>query len=333
MAGPFYNAIKGTTSGTPGTGAFTPSAASSGFLAWSTVPTGWIGLVRFEDGTDWELQYCYWNGTTLSRSATTQFVSSSTGSALTLTSAATAAMVVDGGEVQPLLSVPLHGYFASIGAASPSSFGMVGASLAGTGSTATLATTNFLTEQSRLTLTSATTANAQAGVSNGGNTVAVVNTSAGRGGGEFVCRFGASGLPTGPRVFIGFTSTTFVGNTGEPSALVAHVAALAKDSTDTNLQILTNSNAGSGTKIDTGIALVANGWYEFSVWIDPGSTTVRYLLVRLDTGAIFYGSTTTDVPANGALLMPQCLMGLNGTNTGTAVVQQFGRMIVRNGAG
>jgi hypothetical protein len=98
MPAPFYFAIKGTTSGTPGSGAFTPSAAASGYRAWSNVPTGWMGLVRFEDGSAWELGYSYWNGTTLSR-GTNQRFDSSTGSALSLTSSATAAMVVDPREV------------------------------------------------------------------------------------------------------------------------------------------------------------------------------------------------------------------------------------------
>jgi hypothetical protein len=72
VASPFYNCIKGATSGAPGTGAFTPNAAASGFRAWSLVPTGWIGLVRYEDGTSWELTYSYWNGSLgLRRSFTT----------------------------------------------------------------------------------------------------------------------------------------------------------------------------------------------------------------------------------------------------------------------
>jgi hypothetical protein len=127
------------------------------------------------------------------------------------------------------------------------------------------------------------------------------------------------------------TSTSFSGNTGEPSALVAHVAVFGKDSTDTNIQLLVNSNAGSGTKTDTGIPLVANAWYEGSIWTEAGSTKVYALLIRMDTGDIWFGSTTTDVPATGALLMAQLLGGLNGTNTGTAFNMCMSQMIVRAG--
>jgi hypothetical protein len=329
---PFYLAIKGTTAGAPGTGAFTPNAASSGFRAWSTVPAGWIGMVRYEDGSDWSLEWSYWDGTTLSR-ASTQHYDSSTGSHLSLTSAATAALIVDAGEVMSNLGgVPWKTWGPTASAATLSSGnGMATGTVTGTGSAGTaLAATNYLTQQPRIQITSATTANAQAGVS---TTVvsAVVSTASGRGGIELTWRFGASQLPTGPRFFMGLTAGTFVGNTGEPSAFTQNYAVLGKDSSDTNLQFLTNSNAGAGTKIDTGIAVVANGWYEASIWCEPGSNTMHLLLIRLDTGAIFYTTTSTDVPATGALVFPQFMAGLSAT-TGTAMIFHFGNSMLRIGS-
>jgi hypothetical protein len=328
MTAPFYPDIKGTTSGTPGTGAFTPNAAASTYRAWSTVPI-WVGLVRYEDGTAWELSWSYWNGTTLVRASTP--VDSSTGSTLSLTAAATAAMVVDPSEVMSHLGgVAWRGVFPLPNSTSLQSVGGT-FTFGGTAAAAAIAATNYLTLQPRVQFSSATTANAQAHVSVASAAIfAAVSTTAGWGGFEFVARFGASALPTGPRLFAGMTSATFVGNTGEPSALVAHVAAFAKDSTDTNIQLLVNSNAGSGTKIDTGIPLVANGWYEASVWCEPGSNQIYALLVRLDTGAIWYGTTTSDVPGNGALLTPQLIGGLSST-TGTAFALHFGSIFVRSG--
>jgi hypothetical protein len=329
MPAPFYNAIKGTTAGTPGTGAFTPNAASSGFLAWSTLPTGWIGVVRYEDGSAWELQYSYWNGTTLSR-ATTQFVSSSTGSALTLTSAATAALVIDASDVMSHVgTTSWRGYFAIPGSASTAGVAVPAITITGTAAGVSVASTNFLTQQPHVQSTSATTANAQAGFSYTA-AFALVSTTAGMGGFDFVTRFGASQLPTGPRLFAGMTGTTFVANTGEPSALTASFAAFAKDSTDTNIQLLVNSNVGSGTKTDTGIPLTANGWYEMALWCEPGSNKAYGLLIRLDTGAIWLGSTTTDVPADGTVLFPQVMGGLSST-TGTAFIMQMGSITVRSG--
>ena len=329
MPGPFFNNIKAVASGTPGTGAFTPNAAASGSFTWVNVPTGWMGLVRYEDGTDAELSYSYWDGSTLSRSAT-QFVQSTTGTRLSLTSSATAALVIDANAVQPHLKMNNFGWAPNVGAATYAGVGTgVGPGITGTAAAATIAATNYLTTQQRVQLTSATTANAQAGLSVT-TVVALVSTTSDRGGFEFTARFGCSQLPTGPRAFIGLTSSTFLGSTGEPSALVANYAALAKDSTDTNFQFLCNSNAGSGTKIDTGIALAANGWYEVSIWCDPGSNTMSMRLFRLDTGAIYYGSTATDVPATGALMQPNVIVGLSST-TGTAIVFHTGQVNIRTG--
>lgn len=335
MAGPFYNNIKGTTAGAAGTGAYTPSAAATGGIAWSAVPAGWSGLVRYEDGATWELQYSYWSGATLSRNSTAgalnQFVNSSTGSALSLTAAATAEMVADANEIAPHLAVNMRAWLGQVGAAGVTALGGLNVTTTGTGASTTIATTNALTEQPSISITSATTANAQSGVSMTAP-ICAVNTTAGRGGGEMAFRFGCSQLPTGPRVFMGLTGTTFVANTAEPSALTAHYAVLAKDSTDTNLQFLCNSNAGTGTKIDTGIALAATGVYECSIWFGPGGNTMRMLLIRLDTGAIYYGSTATAVPATGTALFPQIMCGLSST-TGTAIILNFCQAVFRTGAG
>lgn len=325
--GPFYNAIRGTTAGTPGTGSFTPNAASSGFLAWSTVPTGWIGLVRYEDGTDWELAYGYWNGTVISRPS--NIVASSSGSRLSLTSSATASLVADGTIVAPIALNAGRGLVPVVNNTTPTAIGAPGVTAVGTAAAVALATTNYLTEQPRVQYTSVTTANGQAGAVSTQIT-AITSTTAGRGGWLFASRFGASQLPTGPRFFVGMTGTTYSGSTVEPSALTANLAVFGKDSTDTNLQLIVNSNAGSGTKTDTGIALSTNDWFHAQLWTQPGSTTVYALLVKMNDGSIYYGSTNTDVPANGALLFPHVLGSLSST-TGTAIVMHIGGLQVRTG--
>lgn len=327
---PFYNSIKGTTAGAAGTGAFTPNAASTGFRAWTNVPTGWIGMVRFEDGSAWELTYSYWNGTTLSR-ASTQVFDSSTGSALTLTSSATASLICEASEVMSHVGgVPWRGWTAQPAVNGQTALGLPAPTVTGSSGTSTIDGSNYQADQPRHAANSLTTANAQAGWSHT-NVVAVFSTTAGRGGAEFVCRFGASQLPTGPRAFVGLTSVTMIASTGEPSALVGSLAVFAKDSTDTNFQLLTNDNAGGGNKSDTGIAWAANGWYEACIWWEPGGARVYGLLIRLDTGAIWYGSTVTQLPANGALLFPQAIFGLSAT-TGTALNARSGGYMIRGGS-
>lgn len=331
MPSPFYNAIKGTTSGAPGTGAFTPNAAPTGYRSWANVPTGWIGLVRFEDSTNWELCFCYWNGTTLSRAAT-QLLDSSSGSQLSLTSAATASMVVDAAEIMSHLgATSWRGWFPVVNAAAPTAVGLPAATLTGTAAGVVPAATNWLTEQPRTQLTSATTANAQAGQTTA-TVASLVSSTAGRGGFEFVCRFGASQIPTGPRLFVGMTNTTFVAVAADPSASrTAANAGFSLDSADTSIQLLVNDNSASAsTKTSTGIAFAANGWYEAVIWVEPGATKVNALLIRLDTGAIWLGSTTTDVPPTGALMFPQVIGGLSAT-TGTAMILHVGAVTVRSG--
>lgn len=328
MTSPFHNNIKSTSSGTAGTGAFTPSTAAADALAWSTVPTGWIGLVRYDDGTSWELRYGYWNGTTISRPAN-GFVSSSSGSGLSLTSAATAALVPDGFRLAHIAPGPWRTVRPIPASTGVTADGFPAGTTTGTGAGSALAATDILREQPRLQITSATTANAQAGYSHTA-ICGISSSTAGRGGWRFICRFGSTGLPTGPRLFVGMTATTFVGVTSEPSALTANYAVFAKDSSDTNIQLLVNSNASTGTKTDTGIPLATGDLYEAMIWTLPGSLTVYALLIRYGTGDIFYTSTATDVPVTGSLLFPQCLSGLSAT-TGTAFILQFGGYSVYSG--
>lgn len=327
MAGPFYNNIRSIASGTPGTGAFTTGVADAGSLSFSTVPAGWIGLVRFEDGAAWELRYSYWNGTTLTRGANA-FVASSTGSGLTLTSAATATMVIDGAEVNPHLG----GNHVSLCSPQPGANAMnqLGAADTpmGTSAAATIAATNFLTEQPRIQRTSATTAHAAAGINFGTSPRSVYSTAAGRGGAEFVARFGVSQLPTAPKLWCGFQKAVN-SSANEPSSYF-DTAMFAKDSTDTNIQFMTNDASGAATKTDTGIALVTTAFYETSIWYPPGGGKVCGLLIRLDTGDIWYGERTSDLPTNGSLHIPTLYGSLSAT-TGTAIVVHLGVVMVRTG--
>lgn len=328
MAGPFFNAIKGTTAGTPGTGAFTPNAASAGYLAWSVVPTGWIGLVRFEDGAAWELQYGYWNGTTLSRSATAQFVSSSTGSALTLSVAATATLAANGFILAANGYVPRCFVAPIPGTTTFSTVGMPVLATVGTLSAVSISANTAINTTPRVRSTSATTANAQSSYSST-TVLGGPSSTTGNGGYLFSSRFGYQTIATA-RAFIGMTGTTFVANTGEPSAFTASYAVCGRDSTDTNFQFLMNSNVGAGTKIDTGIAQNSNSFFELYIWNYPGSLTTYFLMVDQVVGTIFYSSSSADAPASGTGLMPQMICGLAAT-TGTAVVLDFGGMSVNPG--
>ena len=327
MAAPFYNNIKGTTAGTPGTGAFTPNTASTGYLARTTVPTGWWGLVRYEDGSAWELQYSYWSGTTLSRSATAQFVSSSTGSALTLTSSATAALVLDANSILPNYAAFNRGLVPVSSTTLLSGVGLSGSGITtiGTLASASQSSGTLLTQTIRNTYTSLTTANASAGLSFSPTVIAFTSSSAGLGGWEFGLKWGCSTIPTGPRLALGMTNSasTFNASASDPSAATTVAMAMfAKDSGDTNIQLMTG-NGTTVTKTNTGIPLVAGGAYESVIWSEPGSLNVGALLVRVDTGAIWYKAPfSTTVPLTATALVPTITASLSAT-TGTAIVFEF----------
>lgn len=92
------NRVKMTVSGTPGTGTVTLNAASSGHQSFATAYGANATVdVLFEDGTEWEVaRNCTYthSGTTVTRGTLEE---SSTGSAIGLTSAATASVIATAG--------------------------------------------------------------------------------------------------------------------------------------------------------------------------------------------------------------------------------------------
>jgi hypothetical protein len=329
---PFFDAIKGTTSGTPGTGSFTPNAAAPGFRAWSNVPSGWIGLVRYEDGSSWELRYGYWNATAISR-PTNGFHSSSSGSGLTLTSAATAALVMAADMIQPNPGVvPTMLCYAVNGLTTRHLLGVGSANVSGTAGAAFIGeSANALGRQIRTKYTSATTANAQCGLllDEGGTSSGLLyySTTAGAGGFSMAWSFGASQIPTSPRLYMGVSSTSFVGNTGNPSAFADYIAGFIKDSGDTNFQFMTKDGA-TANKQDCGFALTANGWYRAAIWALPGGGRIYGLLIRIDSGDIWFGSSTSNLLLTATTYYPQVLGGLS-SSTGTAMIFHIGNICLR----
>jgi len=320
----------GLVTGTPGTGSATPTTPARGFSRASRLLSAQFGLFLYTDGSAWELSYGYFNGTTITRPAG-GFVASSTGSQLSLTSAATVALVADG-----WLSLDRREcnrgltYYGAGGA--PYEIGVNTGSANGTLAASNLASTNILTKQARSKFTSATTANALGGVScNTGGTAGHMmrSTTAGTGGFHLYALWGASQLPTGPRLFVGAVDTGY--STADPSTIVANFAGFSKDEADTNIQFLTNDASGSGNKTDTGIAWAANNWYETHVFCAPGATSVQGVICDWGNGVVFYTSTTSNLPVDNANMGLMVRGGLNGTNTGTAIIVEVGALMSKAG--
>ena len=278
------------------------------------------------DGSDSELAFCYWNGTTLSR-GTNQLFESSTGSVLSLTNVATATLMCSIEELFCNRSGRWAGWNPRTSSATLAESGIGTAATGGPSQVSPLASTSLFTEQVRVSFTSATTANATAGINTNGTT-AVVSSSAGRGGWTSFFRWGWTQIPTGMRVGIGMTSATGMG-TAQPSAGLNR-AMIAKDSTDTNLQFMHNDGSGTCTKVDLGFVPAINQWLNLAIWQNPGSLDVHFLVANRSTGTLFYSKATTNTPATGTLLSSEVFSGLSGT-TGTAVILHVGSFDSRMG--
>lgn len=313
--------VKGTTAGTAGTGAFTPNAAASGARAWSTVATGWMGVVKYVDGSNWEFSFSYWNGTTLSRASTQVFISS-TGSQLTLTSAATAELVTS---LDNFLAPSLEWRGSLVTQGRTTSIA-VGTSTTGSTGGATFSDAAYINPQKRTRYTSATTANALAGFSDNDYQLVRSATST-YGGFAYRAVFGTSQIPTGPRLFAGLSSDNGL-SSNEPSEWVQNTVAFGKDSTDTNIHFLSNDASGAGAKTDTGIAFPAGAWCNVIIWAEPGASVIHGVLARRDNGDIYYGQRSTNLPTAGAGMAPQLLGGLSAT-TGTAIQMEIASMLHR----
>lgn len=146
----------------------------------------------------------------------------------------------------------------------------------------------------------------------------------------YSARFGTNAFPATGRMFIGMTGTTFIANTGEPSAFAASFAVCGRDSTDTNMQFMMNNGGVTATKIDTGIPFSFSDFFELYIWNLPGSLTTYFLLIDQVSGAIFYRSSATTPPAATAGLMMQMIAGLSAT-TGVAFGLEFAGIRLQTG--
>ena len=112
-----------TVTGTPGTGSVTLNAALAGYqtAASAGVANGELNTWKFQDGTAWEISPCTYttSGTSIARST---FRSSSTGSKISLTSAATCAIVDASADIA---AIDLTNVAASDFAAAASSAGTI----------------------------------------------------------------------------------------------------------------------------------------------------------------------------------------------------------------
>jgi hypothetical protein len=121
----------------------------------------------------------------------------------------------------------------------------------------------------------------------------------------FRVRFGVTTTVANSRLIAGIQNGW--GGTTDPSAATSGspFLAVAKDSADTNLQIMYNDNSGAVNKTSLGASFPANtssaDIYDVMFWSNTGSSSIGYRVANLISGASTAGTLTTDIPAAGTI--------------------------------
>jgi hypothetical protein len=141
-----------------------------------------------------------------------------------------------------------------------------------------------------------------------------ISSSAFGGGYEVGLLMGFQLTKASQRAFFGvctFNLSPLLSNRDPSVAL--NTAGFGKDSGDTNLFFMHNGPSGVASKIDLGIsfASIQGKLLRARVIAPPGGASVSYELTILDTGVVFSGMVTTNLPAQDVALNPVAT-----TNTG-----------------
>lgn len=190
-------------------------------------------------------------------------------------------------------------------------FGVNVATVTGTQTFPTPASTNIQTRARRASYASATTANAGAGWNDNTNHFFTASGCVA----TFVFGFSDPATVANSRSFIGFkTATTALGGS-DPSSL-ADMFGFGHDSGDTALQFMHNDNTGTATKVAlTGFNPQEVGeLYEATIYVEFGGAVVHYQIIKLSDGTTYEGSVNTNLPANTTGLKPFMHRG-NGSTT------------------
>lgn len=196
----------------------------------------------------------------------------------------------------------------------------------GTATSATRSTTNLHQFMERIDyLVTAAATNAVAGF-RGTNATATgmavhMGNVANVGGFHFICRWGpATGVSTSTtRGFCGLTSATGAPTDVQPSSLT-NMFGMGWDAADTNIQFMTNDGSGTATKTDLGASFAVptvdrTSVYELAMFCPPNSTTLKYTVSDLVSGAEASGTVTTDLPAVNTVLTPRGWASVGGTSS------------------
>lgn len=127
---------------------------------------------------------------------------------------------------------------------------------------------------------------------------------------------GVTTILSGERFFMGLAPSAATAGTSDPSDLT-NCFGIGKDGSDTNLQFIHNDGSGTATKASLGFALAANMFFKLEISVPIGGGTWSYRLTDMDSGTVYTGSASSDVPAADTALYWKIWASTGGTG-GTA---------------
>jgi len=335
------NRVKATTA-TTGTGTITLGAASTGYLAFTAVPSNEVVQYVIESGTagEWEAGFGLWNGTTLTRKPVQTHAAISTGTATTegtylpisLTGTSTVFISPHARNFQRHMGGRVSVAQAQHGVGQINSLGFATwATNGGATASTTLAATNAFTMTPRCQYPqTATTASSTGGARS--NTPIFRGATGGAtaygGGFELTWRCGFSGaLPS--------TTTAIWGLLANGAALAGTTNPLTqqlgvffyKTAAATGWAFGSNNVAANITTHRTfdSTAFPANvteTMYEMRIWTPPNGTIFYGSILNLKTGAYAEaetGTVSTTIPPIDTFIQPQLWCG-NGTAGGALML-------------
>lgn len=144
-----------------------------------------------------------------------------------------------------------------------------------------------------------------------------VNSTAGLGGFYYRTRVSVlTGVIPSQRLFAGVANVATITDV-EPSSLI-NILGFGFDSADANIQFMHNDNAGTATKVNTGIAVPTTDRshvYDIGIYCAPGSTTIYFFIEELVSGATYSNSiSSADIPAAAAWVAPYAYSSVGGVS-------------------
>lgn len=117
---------------------------------------------------------------------------------------------------------------------------------------------------------------------------------------------------------------------------LVNLIGVGSNGTDTNLQVYYNDASGTCSKVDLGVNFPANRggaapaemttMYSIQLYNEVNSTSVKYEVINLETGAVAQGTISTDLPdvTQGLTIFASRCMGTPTTNTGQFELHKWG---------